>query len=57
MRDPENWRAKLISLVLATTIWYLKAGQPNEKKISDGRVSLQTNWTYSAMGPLASSIG
>jgi len=34
-----------------------KAGQPNEKEISHGRVSLQTNWTYSAMGPLASSIG
>jgi hypothetical protein len=28
-----------------------------ENIISHGRVSLQTNWTYSVMGPLASSIG
>src|SRR5207248_10826386 len=30
---------------------------PNEKEISQGKVSLQTNRTYSVMGPLASPIG
>src|SRR4029077_16439621 len=30
---------------------------PNEKKISHGRMSWQTRWSYSAMEPLASSNG
>ena len=30
---------------------------PNEKEMSHGRVSWQTDWAHLAMGPLASSIG
>jgi hypothetical protein len=34
-----------------------RAIRSNETEISQGRVSWQTLWSYTAMGPLASSIG
>jgi hypothetical protein len=45
---------------IKTTLMILRRNartRSNEKEISHGRVSRQTNWTYSVKGPLASSFG